>query len=355
MYDLKIENGISIIIPAYNVEKYIEDCIDSILKQNSPLIEVIIINDGSTDNTLEYLKKYQSVGNVKIISQKNTGVSSARNKGIEIAKKEYILFIDSDDWLEIVLEEIYTFAKKNSLDYLICAHRTVSTLKNEERYIFGDSPLLINDNIGLKEKIQLPILGRIDSRFLSRDLDKLTPIWARLYRTEIIKNNNVKFINMELIPSECMQFNFDFCQHISNAGYIPSILYNYRRNGEVSTTKVYRDSLLNKWEWWVNFFSEKYTTLLSDKEYMMAFVYRTCSSVIPLGGNAIRLKKFSAEFNEVKKILNNITINEALKKEEFSSSNTIWKVFFFFARRKKALLFLCSTKSMRAILNLRKK
>ena len=89
----------SIIVPAYNVEKYIEKCIDSILNQSYKNYEVIVINDGSTDNTLNILnKKYKD--KVKIYSKENGGLSSARNYGVLKSSSKYILFVDSDDWLE---------------------------------------------------------------------------------------------------------------------------------------------------------------------------------------------------------------------------------------------------------------
>ena len=91
---------ISIIVPVYNCEEYIEKCIDSILHQTYQNFEVIVINDGSKDNTLEKLKKYINKNKITIISIENNGVSNARNLGIKNSKGDYICFIDSDDWVE---------------------------------------------------------------------------------------------------------------------------------------------------------------------------------------------------------------------------------------------------------------
>ena len=96
-----MRDSISIIVPVYNVEKYLEKCIDSILNQSYQNLEIILIDDGSTDNSGsicdEYKKKDQRV---QVIHQKNQGQSSARNAGLNIAKGSYIGFVDSDDWIE---------------------------------------------------------------------------------------------------------------------------------------------------------------------------------------------------------------------------------------------------------------
>lgn len=113
---------ISVIIPVYNTEKYLERCINSVVNQNFRDVEIIIINDCSEDNSLKIIDKYKNKDKrVKIINKiKNEGLSSARNSGIEIAKGEYILHIDSDDWIEQgYLNDIYEVAQKNDADMVI--------------------------------------------------------------------------------------------------------------------------------------------------------------------------------------------------------------------------------------------
>lgn len=101
-----MKHKFSLIIPSYNVEKYIKKCLDSVLNQTYTNYEIIIINDGSTDNTSKILESYKSNKKIKIINQENKGLSSARNLGVSNAKGDYILFIDSDDFIEKELLEI---------------------------------------------------------------------------------------------------------------------------------------------------------------------------------------------------------------------------------------------------------
>lgn len=112
---------ISVIVPVYNTEKYLKECLDSILNQTLKDIEIICVNDGSTDNSLKILNEYYDLDNrISVVSQKNSGLSVSRNNGINLSKGEYIYFIDSDDYLEpTALEELYSISKKSNLDILI--------------------------------------------------------------------------------------------------------------------------------------------------------------------------------------------------------------------------------------------
>ncbi len=112
---------ISVIIPVYNVEKYLEECLDSIINQTFEDIEIICIDDGSTDNSLDILREYEkSDKRLSVVCQENSGLSITRNHGIKLAKGDYIYFIDSDDYLELTaLEELYEISKEKNLDILI--------------------------------------------------------------------------------------------------------------------------------------------------------------------------------------------------------------------------------------------
>lgn len=115
---MKFLNKISVIVPVYNVEKYLPECLESILNQTLKDIEIICINDGSPDNSLEILKKYsENDARIKIIDKKNEGVGKARNDGIRAATGEFIAFMDSDDYYpsENVIEILYNAAKENGV------------------------------------------------------------------------------------------------------------------------------------------------------------------------------------------------------------------------------------------------
>lgn len=118
---------VSVIIPVFNAQKYLRDCLDSIIFQSLKDIEIICINDGSEDHSLELLNEYsQKHYNINVLVQKNYGRSIARNRGISQAKGEYIIFLDSDDLLEsYALAYLWNIAKKNDLDVLYFDAKTI--------------------------------------------------------------------------------------------------------------------------------------------------------------------------------------------------------------------------------------
>lgn len=118
---------VSVIVPVYNTEKYLKRCIGSILNQTFKDTEIILVNDGSTDNSLNVLLEYEKLylGKVKVLTGPNNGVSDARNKGLDISKGEYVLFIDSDDCIkEDMIELLYNKAIINDADIVRCANET---------------------------------------------------------------------------------------------------------------------------------------------------------------------------------------------------------------------------------------
>lgn len=134
---------ISVIIPIYNVENYIEECLNSIINQTIREIEIIVIDDGSKDNSINIVKKFKD-NRIKIIQKENGGLSSARNVGLRLALGEYIYFIDSDDYLgmDTSLEEMYKLAKENDSDIVI--GNAIKYYSEDEKYIFQRDKELFN-------------------------------------------------------------------------------------------------------------------------------------------------------------------------------------------------------------------
>lgn len=127
VFDNKIELDASVIIPCYNSEEYLEKCLESVLNQKSDLsYEVIAVNDGSVDNTAKILDTYKDkYSNLVVITQENKGFSGARNSGIKAARGRYLLFVDSDDYVEgDYINNLVGCAKKNNLDIAVCGHMT---------------------------------------------------------------------------------------------------------------------------------------------------------------------------------------------------------------------------------------
>jgi len=114
--------NVSIIVPVYNVEKYLEKCLESIINQTLKNLEIICVNDGSTDNSLQILEDYAKKDQrIKIINKKNRGSGAAKNTGMKNASGEYIGFVDSDDWVDLAMfEKLYNRAKSQKSDMVMC-------------------------------------------------------------------------------------------------------------------------------------------------------------------------------------------------------------------------------------------
>ena len=167
---------ISIIVPIYNAEKYIEKCVESLLNQTKKELELILINDGSTDQTDEILKKYKDK-RIKYFKNKNQGIGKTRNFGIDKATGKYIMFVDSDDYLEsTACEELYNKAEKDKSDIVVCDFYKI--------YANGE-----------KEEIKLP---SFKTTTLEKKPNLLTDInlapWNKLYKSTLIKENNITFV-----------------------------------------------------------------------------------------------------------------------------------------------------------------
>lgn len=230
---------ISVIIPVYNVEKYLKRTIRSVINQSHINIEIILVDDKSTDSSLKICSEYEKLDSrISVLKQeKNQGPTIARNRAISLAKGKYIYFMDSDDYIEKdMLENLYNIADKENLDLVICGYYfETSKLVNNKEEILSNFP------INYKSK------KYNSQKEFKRDLVKLWDasmlynIWNKLYRTDIIQNNNIRF--KDIMISEDIEFNkeyIDFCNKI----YIDELCYyHYIREREGSITTKYKENL----------------------------------------------------------------------------------------------------------------
>ena len=167
---------ISIIVNVYNSEKYIKKCLDSIINQTYKNLEILIINDGSTDDTLSICKSYDDK-RIRIINQKNMGISLSRNVGINNFKGEYVFFVDSDDYIEPdTIEYLYNLCEEYNLEMSICRSKEVFDYENK----------IINK----EEKVEI-ISGLDLVKKMLLNLERNGNIWGKLMKKDLIKK--VKF------------------------------------------------------------------------------------------------------------------------------------------------------------------
>ena len=205
---------ITIIVPIYNSQKYLEQCIESIINQTYKNLEIILINDGSEDESLNICNKYKKIDNrIIVINQENSGVSVARNSGLKKASGEWISFVDSDDWIEKKFCEILIKnATENNVDVVFSGYNKV----------YKDEISKINVSNGVKKYSS--------EEFLIKVLNVQTSygfIHMKLIKKSVI--NNI-FFESELKVAEDALFNIKLCENVKNFLLVPQALYNYRIN-----------------------------------------------------------------------------------------------------------------------------
>lgn len=212
---------VSVIVPVYNAEKYLNRCVDSLLSQTLKDIEIILVDDGSKDSSPaicdEYAEKHD---NVTVLHIENGGPARARNKGIEIAKGDYIGFADSDDYCHVEqFEKLYNNAKENNSDIAMCSFFVDNTKEIKPVNIAFDSLCSSNDEIK----------NRIISCFYGEYVHGLNSLWIKIFKRSMLMNNNIR-MNENLMRAEDMWFIFDALKVSNVFSFIPDNLYYYYQN-----------------------------------------------------------------------------------------------------------------------------
>lgn len=237
---------VSIIVPAYNVEKYIACCLDSILQQTYNNIEVIIVNDGSTDHTLEVSQQYQKRdARIALIDQQNRGVSESRNTALKCVKGDYILFVDADDWLDkYTVQSCIEKAEAEHVDVCFFAYQSESLNRSDIRTLYSENRIFVDEECrDLQRRIIGPIKGEL---CMPQRLDSYGTVWAKLYRKDLLQGLFFEDLN-KVGSAEDSLFNSSVFLRVKKAYYINLPLYHYRRNNDSSVTKRFRPNLLQQW------------------------------------------------------------------------------------------------------------
>lgn len=213
---------VSIIVAAYNVENYIERCMDSLVNQTLSDIEIVVVNDGSTDSTLNILKGYNERDNrIIIVDKNNAGLIEARKSGLAESNGKYLLFVDGDDWIDTKTAEIlYNKAKKDKLDivcYNLC-HAYDTWIKNMDMYDFG----IVSD----LEYLRLVLLNKVRANIVLQFLNR-----------EFVINNNIEFPS-NITYAEDLAITVTLACNEPKVGSLYETLYYYYQRENSVTQQV---------------------------------------------------------------------------------------------------------------------
>ena len=226
----------SIILPIYNVEAYMERCIKSILNQDFSDYEIILVDDGSTDNCPKMCDEYLNREKFKVVHKTNGGLSSARNAGLEVASGRYVFFLDSDDYIENnALQVLYESLNKNNVDVIKFNYR-IQPSKNE---------VISTLKPGLYKGAQ--IREDVLSLALKNSGQFTMNAWSHIYSMDFLKKTGLCFTSEREVGSEDYLFNFEMFLRAESLLCIRDVLYNYDYR-EGSLTKRYRNNLINQYQ-----------------------------------------------------------------------------------------------------------
>ncbi len=327
---------VSIVLPIYNVEKYLPECLESVINQTYKNLEIICVDDGSPDSSADIVEKYKEAdGRIILISQKNQGLSGARNTGISAASGEYIMFLDSDDWIdsetcEKAVEEI----KKESAQLVLWSYMREFPDKSSPKDIFGlteqETIVFENETMQALHKRIAGLTGK--ELAVPENADSAVTAWGKLFRTEIIKDNGLQFTDTKIIGTEDALFNLEAFCFVKKAVFINKYFNHYRKDNETSLTRKYKASLFSQWQ-------ELYTRMgriISENNlpFEDALNNRIALSIIGIGLNEIINNSSAKEkIKRIKSVITSPRYAKAYADLETEYFPIHWKLFFTLCKK----------------------
>ncbi len=247
---------VSIIVPVYNVEKYLKKCVDSLLNQTYKNIEIILVDDGSKDHSGIICDKYkENHKNIKVIHKENEGLGFARNSGLELIEGQFVIFVDSDDWVsQQLIQHMYDAMAENQVDLCKSGFQHVKH-DGEIISIVQYKNELYKGSNAAKELLPRMIGASPD---IHDSLEMC--VCAVLYNARIIKEHNIRFPSERVLICEDLVFNIDYIQYANGACSIDTVDYNYRMN-DTSLTRKYRPDRFEACIYFYNEMRKKLETL----------------------------------------------------------------------------------------------
>lgn len=308
-----MNNKISVIVPVYNVEQYLNKCVDSILSQTYSNLEIILVNDGSTDLSGKICDEYQKKDKrIKTIHKINGGLSSARNAALDVITGDYISFIDSDDWID---KEMYEYmldiAIKDDSDLVQCGYRTIlkeQTLKTfNNEYTFLDNKEKI-----LKTFFRTPIINEI--------------VCTKLFRRELF--NNIRMVEGK--NYEDYMVMPEILTNVKKCTVINRVFYNYYIREKSITNSKFNDKKMNRiyaGNHVINFCENKIREHIKDAKISMCFICIYLNADLM---NSRNIKKENYRHTIKKEFIKNF--KDIRKSLEMKNTNILKKIWLYIGR-----------------------
>lgn len=324
---------VSIVVPVYKVEEYIDRCLDSLLNQTLKDIEIILVDDGSPDNCPKICDEYaQKDARVRVVHKQNEGLGYARNSGMEVAVGEYIAFVDSDDFVDIrMFEELYSTAKKSNSDIVLCGYKRIKKNKCIGQYHDVDVPELKHG----KECLSI-LKGMIGETPEYRHYD--FAVWHGIYKNDLIRRNNIKFCSEREYISEDVVFHLSIIPFCDKICILPDRFYNYCLNSNSLTTKYGSGRFQANMKLYS--YIKQYTGdlgFICEDSFQKCLDYFVIDKAISSCSYEIRYNKNNC-FGELKRIINDKAVQEAVGKYPFKILSCKQRVLLYLIRKRLSVI-----------------
>lgn len=325
---------ISIIIPVYNAAQYLPQCLDSVIGQTYSNLEIICINDGSTDTSSAILHHYATQDSrMVVIDQPNRGISATRNRGLSAATGDYILFVDSDDWIDIeTCSQAMAAIQETHADLVFWSYTREFGSTSKARFFHWDNGMEFN-KIQIVSELQRRQCGLVGPELAYPEAaDSLVTVWGKLYSAHVLRRSNVRFEDIQLIGTEDTLFNFYVLGYFEKAVYLKHPFYHYRKT-ESSFTRCYRPQLVKQWHTLFERMESYIQSAQLPEIFTEALNNRIAMSILGLGLNVLcsscsPMKQISM----LQVLLRDPQYRQAVSKLKLNFFPMHWKVFYLCAK-----------------------
>lgn len=323
---------ISIIIPVYNSEAFLEECLNSVLCQTYPYLQILCINDGSTDRSQRVLENFVKIDpRIKLINKENGGLSSARNKGLEAATGKYVMFLDSDDWLDPdVCRKAVQEMESAQVDLVMWSYIREYPQKSKPSSVLGVNRLVFDlDGVRNLHRRLFGLAGA-ELEDPSRG-DIIVTAWGKLYKRDLIEG--IRFTDTKEIGTEDCLYNIEVFNRLRSAVYIPMYGYHYRKYNSQSLTTLYNPLLYTGWQRLYELMENYILSHDLPEEYTNALLNRRAIHLIALGINIMSASMSPLwKYREIKAIIQQPCYRKAFQQLKLEDMPIHWKLFFLFAK-----------------------
>ena len=330
---------VSIIVPVYNVESYLDRCVQSLLHQTLRSIEIVLVDDGSSDSCPQKCDEYARQDNrIKVIHKINGGLSSARNEGLKCIVGDYFMFVDSDDWLDLdTCRVCYEEIAASGADCLMFSYTKEFGNHSIENHVFGQERIVWNEK-EIQTNLHRRLFGLVGKELARpQDADLIVSACMQLFKTE--KFRDIRFVDTKTIGTEDCWYQIQLYERCKKFVYIDKPYYHYLRINEGSLTTKYNPYLFTRWQKMFDYMENYVAEHQLGKTYSEALNNRIALSVLGAGINQTHSDdNLIKGAKSIKRMLMSERYDKALAQLDVSEMPLTWKSFFYLAKHKQALL-----------------